>query len=172
VDRWRQFETVDLYDELCRWIKTGRLDIAASLCARFTDVLSRKLVACLDTTLALVPDDVAVTDLCAWLAHDVVPPVLASQDTGLIDRLASWVERRAVDMEVRAGWPTNAIQLCNVLWTDVCGSVPKNMTVKEYACRIKVPHTLVVHNYTRPTVCQLCKKLLKGLFRQGLQCKG
>jgi len=43
---------------------------------------------------------------------------------------------------------------------------------KEYACRIKVPHTLVVHNYTRPTVCQLCKKLLKGLFRQGLQCKG
>ena len=43
---------------------------------------------------------------------------------------------------------------------------------KEYASRIKVPHTLVVHNYTRPTVCQLCKKLLKGLFRQGLQCKG
>jgi len=43
---------------------------------------------------------------------------------------------------------------------------------KEYACRIKVPHTLVVHNYTRPTICQLCKKLLKGLFRQGLQCKG
>uniref|UniRef100_K7GEL8 protein kinase C n=1 Tax=Pelodiscus sinensis TaxID=13735 RepID=K7GEL8_PELSI len=25
---------------------------------------------------------------------------------------------------------------------------------------------------TRPTVCQFCKKLLKGLFRQGLQCKG
>lgn len=42
---------------------------------------------------------------------------------------------------------------------------------KEYACRIKVPHTFVVHNYTRPTVCQHCKKLLRGLFRQGLQCK-
>ncbi|KAK7142234.1 hypothetical protein R3I94_011808 [Phoxinus phoxinus] len=37
--------------------------------------------------------------------------------------------------------------------------------------KVKVPHTLVVHSYTRPTVCQHCKKLLKGLFRQGLQCK-
>ena len=43
---------------------------------------------------------------------------------------------------------------------------------KEYAGRIKVPHTFVVHNYTCPTVCQYCKKLLKGLFRQGLQCRG
>ncbi|KAK2158106.1 hypothetical protein LSH36_177g04119 [Paralvinella palmiformis] len=42
---------------------------------------------------------------------------------------------------------------------------------KEYAGRIKVPHTFVVHNYTRPTMCQHCKKLLKGLFRQGVQCK-
>uniref|UniRef100_A0A4W5N0B5 protein kinase C n=1 Tax=Hucho hucho TaxID=62062 RepID=A0A4W5N0B5_9TELE len=37
--------------------------------------------------------------------------------------------------------------------------------------KVKVPHTFVVHSYTRPTVCQHCKKLLKGLFRQGLQCK-
>ncbi|ELU04274.1 hypothetical protein CAPTEDRAFT_105698 [Capitella teleta] len=42
---------------------------------------------------------------------------------------------------------------------------------KEYQGRIKVPHTFVVHNYKRPTVCQHCKKLLKGLFRQGFQCK-
>lgn len=39
------------------------------------------------------------------------------------------------------------------------------------APRIKVPHTFVVHNYTRLTTCQHCHKLLKGLFRQGLQCK-
>lgn len=38
--------------------------------------------------------------------------------------------------------------------------------------RVKVPHTFVIHNYTRPTICQYCKKLLKGLFRQGMQCKG
>ncbi|MGH0146247.1 UNVERIFIED_CONTAM: hypothetical protein FKN15_008001 [Acipenser sinensis] len=37
--------------------------------------------------------------------------------------------------------------------------------------KVKVPHTFVMHSYTRPTVCQFCKKLLKGLFRQGLQCK-
>ncbi|KAG8560627.1 hypothetical protein GDO81_015054, partial [Engystomops pustulosus] len=37
--------------------------------------------------------------------------------------------------------------------------------------KVKVPHTFVIHSYTRPTVCQFCKKLLKGLFRQGLQCK-
>ncbi|XP_052276453.1 serine/threonine-protein kinase D1-like isoform X2 [Dreissena polymorpha] len=42
---------------------------------------------------------------------------------------------------------------------------------REFASRIKVPHTFVVHNYTRPTICQWCRKLLKGLFRQGVQCK-
>uniref|UniRef100_A0A4W4F360 Serine/threonine-protein kinase n=1 Tax=Electrophorus electricus TaxID=8005 RepID=A0A4W4F360_ELEEL len=36
---------------------------------------------------------------------------------------------------------------------------------------LKVPHTFAVHSYTRPTVCQYCKRLLRGLFRQGLQCK-
>ncbi|XP_075223553.1 serine/threonine-protein kinase D3 [Lycorma delicatula] len=42
---------------------------------------------------------------------------------------------------------------------------------KEIANRIKIPHTFVLHTYTRPTICQLCKKLLKGLFKQGMQCK-
>ncbi|XP_055879880.1 serine/threonine-protein kinase D1-like isoform X5 [Biomphalaria glabrata] len=42
---------------------------------------------------------------------------------------------------------------------------------REYANRIKVPHTFVVHNYKRPTQCQYCKKLLKGIIRQGVQCK-
>ena len=37
--------------------------------------------------------------------------------------------------------------------------------------RIKIPHTFVVHSYTKPTVCHHCKKLLKGLFKQGLQCR-
>ncbi|XP_043929401.1 serine/threonine-protein kinase D1 [Protopterus annectens] len=37
--------------------------------------------------------------------------------------------------------------------------------------KVKLPHTFVIHSYTRPTLCQYCKKLLKGLFRQGLQCK-
>ncbi|XP_030071042.1 serine/threonine-protein kinase D1 [Microcaecilia unicolor] len=42
---------------------------------------------------------------------------------------------------------------------------------KIWLSKVKVPHTFVIHSYTRPTVCHYCKKLLKGLFRQGLQCK-
>ncbi|XP_069500896.1 serine/threonine-protein kinase D3-like isoform X2 [Ambystoma mexicanum] len=37
--------------------------------------------------------------------------------------------------------------------------------------RVKVPHTFQIHSYTRPTICQHCRRLLKGLFRQGMQCK-
>lgn len=36
----------------------------------------------------------------------------------------------------------------------------------------QVPHTFHIHSYTKPTVCQHCHRLLKGLFRQGLQCSG
>ncbi|XP_026679352.1 serine/threonine-protein kinase D3 [Diaphorina citri] len=36
---------------------------------------------------------------------------------------------------------------------------------------VNIPHTFNLHTYTRPTLCGLCKKLLKGLFKQGLQCK-
>ncbi|XP_034665078.1 serine/threonine-protein kinase D1 isoform X1 [Drosophila subobscura] len=36
---------------------------------------------------------------------------------------------------------------------------------------LRIPHTFQVHTYGIPTVCQLCKKLLKGLFKQGLQCR-
>uniref|UniRef100_A0A8C3G175 Protein kinase D4 n=1 Tax=Cyclopterus lumpus TaxID=8103 RepID=A0A8C3G175_CYCLU len=35
---------------------------------------------------------------------------------------------------------------------------------------VQVPHTFHIHSYTKPTVCQCCHRLLKGLFRQGLQC--
>lgn len=37
--------------------------------------------------------------------------------------------------------------------------------------RCKIPHSFSLHTYTRPTVCQHCKKLLRGLFKQGVQCK-
>ncbi|XP_069578360.1 protein kinase D4 [Brachyistius frenatus] len=36
--------------------------------------------------------------------------------------------------------------------------------------RAQVPHTFHIHSYTKPTVCQYCHRLLKGLFRQGQQC--
>ncbi|CAJ0592017.1 unnamed protein product [Cylicocyclus nassatus] len=47
---------------------------------------------------------------------------------------------------------------------------PLWMEVAE-ATRVKVPHTFQVHSYKRPTVCQYCKKLLKGIIRQGIQCR-
>lgn len=27
--------------------------------------------------------------------------------------------------------------------------------------RVRIPHTFVVHSYTKPTVCHHCRKLLK-----------
>lgn len=42
---------------------------------------------------------------------------------------------------------------------------------KELADRIRVPHTFMQHTYKLPTVCQFCKKLLKGIYKQGQQCK-
>lgn len=37
--------------------------------------------------------------------------------------------------------------------------------------KFRIPHTFQVHTYGIPTVCQYCKKLLKGLFKQGVQCR-
>lgn len=42
---------------------------------------------------------------------------------------------------------------------------------KEMSTRIRIPHTFQLHSYTRPTICTYCKKMLKGLFKQGLKCK-
>ncbi|XP_055853207.1 serine/threonine-protein kinase D1 isoform X1 [Episyrphus balteatus] len=44
-------------------------------------------------------------------------------------------------------------------------------TGHSYQDKIRIPHTFMVHTYGIPTVCQYCKKLLRGLFKQGLQCK-
>ena len=33
-----------------------------------------------------------------------------------------------------------------------------------------VPHAFVVHTYTTPTYCVVCKKLLWGAVRQGYRC--
>lgn len=53
------------------------------------------------------------------------------------------------------------------------GPVPYTMNQSNlgYPEKIRIPHTFMVHTYGIPTVCQYCKKLLKGLFKQGLQCK-
>jgi len=41
----------------------------------------------------------------------------------------------------------------------------------QMATRLKIPHTFVVHTYTKPTKCHFCGKMLVGVFKQGVQCK-
>jgi len=51
-------------------------------------------------------------------------------------------------------------------WT--CG---RPVAIDKLVNKLEIPHTFVIHSYRRPTVCNVCRKLLKGLFRQGYQCK-
>ncbi len=41
----------------------------------------------------------------------------------------------------------------------------------QMAHRLKIPHTFVIHTYTKPTKCHFCNKMLVGMFKQGVQCK-
>ena len=34
------------------------------------------------------------------------------------------------------------------------------------AHRLKIPHTFVIHTYTKPTKCHFCNKMLVGVFKQ------
>uniref|UniRef100_A0A2M4ACC3 protein kinase C n=1 Tax=Anopheles triannulatus TaxID=58253 RepID=A0A2M4ACC3_9DIPT len=46
-----------------------------------------------------------------------------------------------------------------------------SLTIRGAGQPFKIPHSFSIHTYTRPTVCQYCKKLLRGLFKQGVQCR-
>lgn len=74
-------------------------------------------------------------------------PLLLQHSNSLTDSLPSQKERRAT-------WSGRPV------WIEPA-----------HSGRIQVPHTFAIHSYKRPTVCQICKKLLRGLFRQGVQCK-
>jgi hypothetical protein len=50
-------------------------------------------------------------------------------------------------------------------------SLGGRMAEKEATRHIRIPHTFVLHSYMRPTVCHFCRKLLKGIIKQGMQCK-
>merc|ERR1711971_1457423 len=41
----------------------------------------------------------------------------------------------------------------------------------QMANRPKIPHTFVLHTFTKPTKCHFCNKLLVGVIKQGVQCK-
>ena len=42
---------------------------------------------------------------------------------------------------------------------------------KQMAHRLKIPHTFVIHTYTKPTKCHFCGKMLMGVIKQGVKCK-
>ncbi|CAH3137198.1 unnamed protein product [Porites lobata] len=80
-------------------------------------------------------------------SSQVVDPVLLQHSNSLNDSMPSLKERRAT-------WSGRSV------WIEPALSG-----------RIQVPHSFAIHSYKRPTNCQICKRLLRGLFRQGLQCK-
>ena len=55
---------------------------------------------------------------------------------------------------------------CRPIWID------RELASLQQASEIEVPHMFVLHNYKCPTICMHCKKLLRGLRGQGMQCKG
>ena len=163
IERWRHFVSVDMYSELRHWLTTGRLDVVSSLCCRFADVLSNKLIANLDETLASIPDEVAVSALCRWLARDVVPLLFENRDESVINALASWIERRAYSMEVteKQSWPLNAIRLCEVLSTETESMLFKNSTWERYA-------SLEVMQPVQQTDLQAARQSENALIRLGM----
>lgn len=62
--------------------------------------------------------------------------------------------------------PSPSINSRRMTWT--CG---RPVAIDKLVNKLEIPHTFVIHSYRRPTVCNVCRKLLKGLFRQGYQCK-
>lgn len=87
------------------------------------------------------------TNTLARPSSQVVDPVLLQHSNSLNDSMPSLKERRAT-------WSGRSV------WIEPALSG-----------RIQVPHSFAIHSYKRPTNCQICKRLLRGLFRQGLQCK-
>jgi hypothetical protein len=48
----------------------------------------------------------------------------------------------------------------------------KRLTLTGAELSTALPHCFYVHSYRSPTKCHICKRLLKGLVKQGYRCKG
>nr|XP_002131681.1 serine/threonine-protein kinase D1 [Ciona intestinalis] len=89
--------------------------------------------------------------------------------------------KASVSTSLQTNWNGGStLSLQDSVASSVVSLHPSQRSSRTYSCRplwmerspaIRVPHTFQVHTYTRPTVCMHCKKLLKGFFKQGLQCK-
>ncbi|CAF3987019.1 unnamed protein product [Rotaria magnacalcarata] len=53
----------------------------------------------------------------------------------------------------------------------IVGDLKKRSTVTGVELATALPHCFYVHSYRSPTKCHICKRLLKGLVKQGYRCK-
>ncbi|XP_028838008.1 serine/threonine-protein kinase D1 isoform X2 [Denticeps clupeoides] len=103
--------------------------------------------------------NVSLTGLTSTRSVSAEPPATASDDA-LLSPVSPSMEKTQSDIFPGRGRSNSQSYIGRPIELD-----------KILLSKVKVPHTFLIHSYTRPTVCQHCKKLLKGLFRQGLQCK-
>jgi protein kinase D len=54
---------------------------------------------------------------------------------------------------------------------DVVDDMKKRLTLTGAELPTALPHCFYVHSYRSPTKCYICKRLLKGLVKQGYRCK-
>ncbi len=54
----------------------------------------------------------------------------------------------------------------------VANDIKKRLTLTGTELPTALPHCFYVHSYRSPTKCHICKRLLKGLVKQGYRCKG
>ncbi|UJR38292.1 hypothetical protein I4U23_030962 [Adineta vaga] len=54
---------------------------------------------------------------------------------------------------------------------DISGDIKKRLTLTGAELPTALPHCFYVHSYRAPTKCYICRRLLKGLVKQGYRCK-
>lgn len=115
-------------------------------------------------------------DFCGEMLWGLVRQGLKCEGCGLnfhkrcaykIPNNCSYARRRRTSMQPMPHSPSDSL---NSLHNQ--SSLEGDATVvRDMASLAVVPHSFALHSYTTPTICHYCKKLLKGLFRQGVQCK-
>lgn len=89
----------------------------------------------------------------------------------LIRRISEQWSITGSDSGSDTGSDSNLLKERRATWAggNIAGARPSDLD--RMFTRLEIPHTFMIHSYKRPTVCHVCRRLLRGLFRQGLQCK-
>lgn len=115
-------------------------------------------------------------DFCGEMLWGLVRQGLKCEGCGLnfhkrcaykIPNNCTYARRRRTSMQAMPRSPSDSLNSLHNQ-SSLEGDAP---VVREMTSLAVVPHSFALHSYTTPTICHYCKKLLKGLFRQGVQCK-